>query len=73
MTFDGPGLFAGLAVSSVGGGFFLYGKRVSDFAALLVGIVLGIYPFFVESASAQYGVGAVILLGFYLGRRRGMF
>ena len=72
MTFDGASLFAGMAVGSVGTGFFIYGKKTSDFAALLVGVVLVASSYFVDSASGQLALGAGIVLVFWVGRKRGL-
>ena len=39
-------LFAALLVSSIGLGYFIYGKKIADFHFLLAGIALMIYPYF---------------------------
>lgn len=41
-------LFAGMIVSTVGVGYLMYGRRQSRFVPLVAGVVLCIYPYFVD-------------------------
>lgn len=52
----------GLIFSSIGFGFFLYGRRQSKPVPLCVGIVLMVYPYFVTSSSVMVAMGVVLML-----------
>jgi hypothetical protein len=53
-------LLWGLLFSSVGVGFFLYGKRQRSVVPLLCGLALCIYPYFVANAIATVAVGIAL-------------
>jgi CHASE2 domain-containing sensor protein len=56
-----PGLLLwGMVWSSIGVGFFLYGKRQSRAVPLLAGILLSVLPFFVTSVTALAISGGVL-------------
>jgi hypothetical protein len=41
-------LFIGLIISTVGVGYMMYGRRQTKFAPTIAGVVLCIYPYFVD-------------------------
>ena len=49
MNLDGNSLVAGFAVSMVGAGFFMYGKKQGRAPQIGFGIITAIYPYFVNS------------------------
>jgi len=53
-------LFLGLLFGSVGGVYVFYGRREHDAAYLFCGVLLMLYPYFVESALLMIVVGVVI-------------
>jgi hypothetical protein len=53
-------LLWGLVFSSIGFGYFLYGRKQRSIAPLLCGIALMIYPYFVPNAYALVGIGAAL-------------
>lgn len=53
-------LLWGLLFSSIGFGFFLYGKRQRAVVPLVCGIVLMIYPYFIPNATLLVVIGVVI-------------
>jgi len=55
--------------SLIGFAVFVYGRRQRLGAPLLIGVVLMIYPYFVSNTVALIGIGALLLLGLYLGSR----
>ena len=65
-------LIASSLVSTVGFGFFLYGKKQVRFPQLVVGLVMMVYPYFITGALAMWGIacGLVLALGALL--RMGM-
>ena len=54
-------LLWGVLFSSIGLGLFIYGKRQQRLVALLCGLGLMIYPYFVSSALLVVLIGAVLV------------
>lgn len=71
MNFDASSLIASFVVSSVGFVLFVYGKRMSRFPQLGVGLLLLIYPYFVSSVPLMLGVALVLLALLWLAVKRG--
>ncbi|HTA65388.1 MAG TPA: hypothetical protein VK753_07780 [Xanthomonadaceae bacterium] len=61
-------LFWGLVFSSVGMGYFIYGKKQGRAAPLLCGIALMVYPYFIDSAWATIGIGVALMAIPYFAR-----
>jgi hypothetical protein len=53
-------LLWGLLFSSIGLGFFLYGRKQRAVVPLISGLVLMIYPYFVANAVALVAIGIVL-------------
>jgi len=53
-------LLWGVVFSSIGLGFFIYGKRQQRLVALLCGLALMIFPYFVSSAVFMVLIGTVL-------------
>ena len=53
-------LLWGLLFSSIGLGFFLYGKKQRAVVPLVCGLVLMIYPYFIPNAVALVAIGVVL-------------
>ncbi len=64
-------MLAGLLVSTVGFGLFLYGKNSVRIPQLVTGILLMTYPLFITGAGTVLGVGTVLLGGMWLAVRSG--
>ena len=57
----------GFIIGMIGMGYFIYGKKVSNFYVLISGIVMMIYPYFVSNIFVSIAVGiTLIILPFYL-------
>lgn len=54
-------LLLGVLFSSIGLGFFLYGKKQARTVPLLCGVALMIYPYFMPNVYALLAVGAALL------------
>ncbi len=54
-------LFFGLLFGSIGGVYFVYGKRTTNLPYLISGVLLAIYPYFFDSAWAVALIGVVLL------------
>ena len=58
---DAGVLLWGLLFSSIGLGFFLYGKKRRAVVPLVCGLVLMIYPYFIPNVIALVAIGAVLI------------
>ncbi len=54
---SGPNLFAGLLFSSIGFVGFVYGKRMSAWKPMFIGIALMAYPYFIEDTVTICAIG----------------
>jgi len=62
-------LFWGMIFSSIGIGYFLYGKKTGVITYLILGIALFIYPFFITELYWLIGIGTLLtLLPFFIRR-----
>lgn len=61
MTMDIGALLWGLLFSSIGLGYFIYGKRQQAPVPLVCGIVLMVYPYFVSGAWTLVLIGAGLM------------
>jgi hypothetical protein len=66
------GLFANIFVSSIGLGFFLYGRKQRRWPQLLTGLILMSYPYFVSGAFTMLAIGAGLLAALWIGLRLGL-
>ena len=71
MNFDGNSLLAGFAVSTVGLGFFMYGKKQARPPQLLFGLISLVYPYFVASPAWIFAIFALLLGVLWLAVRLG--
>lgn len=53
-------LLLGLLFSSVGVGFFLYGKQQRSAVPLLCGLALIIYPYFISNLIVMVAIGVAL-------------
>jgi hypothetical protein len=58
----GAKLMLGLLFGSVGSGYFIYGRKRSNFIALFVGLALCVFPYFVSNGWLMLVIGSVLLL-----------
>ncbi len=65
MSFDPSSLFIELVVSSVGFVLLIYGKKQQRWPQAVAGLLLMVYPYFVENWAAMAGIGAVICGGLW--------
>ena len=54
-------LFIGIFAGACGVAYFVYGKRQAKLVPMLSGVMLCIYPYFIESAAWLAIVGIVLL------------
>ena len=65
-------LIAGFLVSTVGLGFFLYGKRSTRLPQLVAGLGMMIAPYFTHGATLTLSIGGVLFAGMWLSVRAGL-
>ena len=53
-------LFLGMLFGAIGVGFFIYGRKQMQFAPLLCGLALMVYPWFVGSTLWLIVIGVVL-------------
>ncbi len=63
-------LIGNLLFSGVGFVAFVYGKKMVRWKAMLLGVLLMIYPWFVSGTLMLYGVGLALTALLYLTRER---
>jgi hypothetical protein len=54
---SGPNLFAGLLFSSIGFVGFVYGRKMSAWRPMFLGIALMAYPYFIEDTITICAIG----------------
>ena len=64
-------LVAGFVVSSVGFVLFSYGRKMSRAPHVLTGLVLMVFPYFVPSVLAAFGIATLLCALLYLAVRAG--
>ena len=52
----------GLLFSSIGFGYFIYGRKQSHRIALYSGIALMVYPYFVQNSAIMVVAGVLLML-----------
>jgi len=63
MELNIPSLVLSLIFSSIGLGYFLYGKRQQRFQFLLIGLALMVYPYLVSGTTTLTIVGLLLTAG----------
>lgn len=59
-------LFIGMIISTVGVGYIMYGKRQTKFVPVIAGVVLCIYPYFVDEWVWLVVIGVPLLVAPFL-------
>jgi hypothetical protein len=62
-------LYWGIFISLVGMGFFMYGKKRPDGIAMITGIVLMVYPYFISSVGWSIAAGVIVLAAYLVARK----
>ena len=72
MDFSASALFANIVVSAVGCGLLMYGKKQRRPPQFVVGLLMLVYPYFVEGAWAIWGIAALLVGAVWLAIRQGL-
>ena len=59
-------LTIGILTGAIGVGYFMYGKRQAKFVPLLAGMMLCVYPYFVDGVVWLVLVGAALMAAPFL-------
>ena len=65
MSMNTANIFAAVVFGSIGLAAFIYGKKQSSFKAMVIGILLMVYPYFISNALAVYGIGSILILALW--------
>jgi hypothetical protein len=60
------GLWVGMLAGAVGMGYFIYGKRQAKYVPMIAGILLCVYPYFLENPWALGAVGLLLIAAPFL-------
>jgi hypothetical protein len=55
------GLIIGFIAGVFGAAYFVYGKKQAKLSAMICGVLLCVYPYFVENAWLSIAVGALLM------------
>ncbi len=61
-------LVSGFLFGSIGFVAFMYGKRQASFMAMLIGVLLMVYPYFVANTLAAYAIGILLTAALFVFR-----
>jgi hypothetical protein len=68
MTFTAANLFGQILFGAIGLGAFIYGKKRPSFKAMLLGVAIMAYPYFVPETWMLYGIGTALTVLIFLWR-----
>jgi len=60
LSFTAANLFGQILFGAVGLGAFIYGRRQSSFRAMILGVAISIFPYFLGETWMLYAVGGVL-------------
>lgn len=60
---------ASMLVSAFGSGFLVYGWKQKRWPQLLVGVVMSVYPFFIDSVLLTYLIAVALVVGLWFALR----
>jgi hypothetical protein len=72
MSLDPASLIASLLVSSVGFVLFEYGRRMRRVPQIGIGILLLVYPYFVDNVWLMLGIAVILLVILWVGVLQGL-
>ena len=62
MNLSTANILASILFGSIGFAAFVYGKKQSNFKALVIGVILMVYPYFVQNPIALFAIGVVLTI-----------
>ena len=64
--FSAASLIAGILFGSIGFVAFVYGKKQTSPKALVIGVLLMVYPYFVANILLLYAIGVVLTVCLFI-------
>lgn len=61
-------LFAAILFGSVGLAAFVYGKKSASWKPMIIGVMLMVYPYFIEETWLLYAIGVALSAGIFAWR-----
>lgn len=61
LLFSTGGLYWDLFIGLIGMGFIMYGRKRPDIVAIVAGLILVVYPYFVSSVAWDIAIGVAII------------
>lgn len=71
MSFDPSTLFVSLMTSAIGYALFSYGRKQARIPQVIGGVLLMVYPYFVETFTSMFIIGVLICAGVWVALRMG--
>ena len=71
MSFDPSTLFVSLFTSAIGYALFSYGRKQARIPQVVGGVLLMVYPYFVDSFTSMFIIGVLICVGVWAALRMG--
>ena len=65
MNLSFANIFSGVLFGTIGFSAFLYGKKQASVKALILGIILMAYPYFVQNVIANYAIGTILTIALF--------
>jgi hypothetical protein len=59
-------LWVSVVAGAIGMGYFIYGKRQAKYVPMIAGVLLCVYPYFVESLLALSLIGLLLIAAPFL-------
>ena len=59
-------ILASVIFGSIGFAAFIYGKKQTNFKTLAIGVILMVYPYFVQNPIALFAIGTVLTIALFL-------
>lgn len=61
-------LFAGILFGSVGLAAFVYGKKSANWKPMAIGVIMMVYPYFIEETWLVYVIGVALCASIFVWR-----
>ncbi|MEO6847395.1 MAG: hypothetical protein ABI443_07695 [Chthoniobacterales bacterium] len=68
LNLSGAYIFGSIVFGAIGMGAFVYGKRTGRWQALIIGVALMAYPYFISSTMVLCLIGAALTAALFLFR-----
>ena len=63
------GLFINIFISLIGSAYFIYGKNITDYSFIIFGVLLMVYPYFINDLIGSLIIGITLLISPFITRK----